>query len=117
MLLASSAALRLLRAAAQVKEPDALGWRVPEAAHLPNRVIQRGSGRTYAVTGVQCLLLALLGALDLLNFEKTAAILLAIFLLVFCFENVQLRRLLVLAIIGGVGEDIELAHGLLLLSR
>ena len=68
------------------------------------------------MTGVQCLLLALLGALDLLNFEKTT-IVLVIFVFVFCFENVQLRRLFVLAIIGGVGEDIELAHGLLFLSR
>ena len=68
------------------------------------------------MTGVQCLLLALLAALDLLNFEKTT-IVLVIFVFVFCFENVQLRRLFVLAIIGGVGEDIELAHRLLFLSR
>lgn len=68
------------------------------------------------MTGVQCLLLALLGALDLLNFEKTT-IVLVIFVFVFCFENVQLRRLLILAIIGGVGEDIELTHRLMFLSR
>ena len=105
-----------------VQKACALGWRVlvgdeDGAAHLPNRVIQRSSrAACLAVTGIECLLLALLvRTLDLLHFEQSAAVLPAM-LLEFCFKHVQLLllvRLFVLAIVGGVCEDCKLAHSFL----